>query len=81
MCKLSENKDGYRLLAAGGQTVAPDRTLLGVQTDIQLDSGFDQVLRTIVENGFEQHYAIVHEDVRHTLLALAKWTNIILYEL
>lgn len=81
ICKLSENKENYRMLVTGGQTVNPDRTLLGVQTDIQLDVGFDQLLSTIVENGFEQHYAIVHSDARNILRALTRWMDIALYEL
>ena len=76
ICKLSEQKDSYKLFASQGETVEPDRTLLGVQADIKLDNGFDNVMNILVENGFEQHYAIVHEELYDELAEFSKWTDI-----
>jgi L-fucose isomerase-like protein len=76
LCKLSEGKDAYRLFCATGYTVKPDRQVLGVQTDIMLDAGFDRVLDAIVTNGIEHHYAIVHADIVVALKALQKWIGI-----
>ena len=75
MCRFSETQEGYRIFAAPGYTKAPDRKILGVQTDIIFDAGFDKVLSCIIENGFEQHYAIVHEDVCDQLKVFSKWMN------
>ncbi|MEG1947151.1 MAG: hypothetical protein RR139_08660 [Lachnospiraceae bacterium] len=79
MCKLSEQKEGYQMLFAGGVGVPTDRQLLGVQTDIKLDAGFSKVMDMIIENGFEQHYAIVHEDLKEQLKEFSKWKNIRLF--
>lgn len=76
LCKLSEQADGYRMFVAEGESVTPDRKLLGVQTDIMLDKGFDYTLENIVENGFEQHYAVVHRELYDSLCEFAKWTDI-----
>lgn len=76
MCKLSEQGQGYHMFYAGGNTVEPDRKLLGVQTDIMLDAGMEKVIETIVNHGFEQHYAIIHSDIRQQLEEFAKWTGI-----
>lgn len=76
MCKLSEQKHGYQMFYAGGNTVPPDRRLLGVQTDIVPDAGVRKVLDTVVTHGFEQHYAIIHKDIRVQLEEFAKWTGI-----
>lgn len=76
MCKLSEQDDCYAMLLAGGTGVEADRKLAGVQTDIRLDAGFEKVLDTIIENGFEQHYGIVHTDVGPQMKELAKWMDL-----
>ena len=73
MCRFSEQPDGYKLFAAAGCTQSPDRKILGVQTDIQLDAGFDKVFASIVENGLEQHFAIVHGDLCGQLRVFSKW--------
>ncbi len=76
ICKLSEKENGYSLLTFGGESVAPDRKLLGVQTDVMLDAGFDNVLDVIVSEGIEHHYALVHEDIAQEIDLLTKWMNI-----
>lgn len=76
MCKLSEQENHYAMFLAGGTGVKADRELLGVQTDICLDAAFEETLEAIVENGFEQHYGIVHADVEPQIKELAKWMDI-----
>lgn len=76
MCKLSEQEDGYKLLMAEGQIEEADRAVKGVQADISLDVGFTQVLEMIVENGFEQHYAVVHGVLGDLITEFSKWTDI-----
>lgn len=76
LCKLSEGIDKYRFFVANGYTVDPDRELLGVQTDIQLTSDFNKVIKTIFDEGIEHHFALVHEDVKDTLEILCKYLNI-----
>lgn len=76
MCKLSEQEEHYAMFLAGGTGVKTDRELLGVQTDIRLDAGFEKALEVIIENGFEQHYGIVHADVDAQMRELAKWMDI-----
>ena len=76
MAKVSDADGKLRLFAAEGTSVDPDRKLLGVQTDILLDRGFDQTLETIVNNGIEHHYAIVHDEMLQDLKQLCKWLEI-----
>lgn len=72
ICKLSEGNEKYRLFKALGQSFKPDRKLLGVQTDIELTSGFDKVIDAILTQGIEHHFALVHEDVTDVLKELCK---------
>ncbi len=74
--KLSERKTGFKLFLAEGTTVAPDRELLGVQTDIELDKGFSETLKIMVEEGFEHHYVLTHKELISDLEEFAKWTNL-----
>lgn len=67
LCKLSQGIDQYRFFVAGGECMDPDRVLTGVQTDIELTSGFNKVLDVIFKEGIEHHFALVHEDVKDVL--------------
>lgn len=76
LCKLSEGIDKYRFFIANGYTVDPDRQLLGVQTDIQLTSDFNSVIKTIMDEGIEHHFALVHEDIKPVIEILCQYLNI-----
>ncbi len=67
LCGFSEQKDSYKLLLAAGRSEKPDRRVLGVQTDIRWECSTEHLLHTAVEQGFGQHYALVHEDLRMQL--------------
>lgn len=75
LCGFSEQKDSYKLLLAAGRSEKPDRRVLGVQTDIRWECSTEHLLHTAVEQGFGQHYALVHEDLRRPLREFAKWTG------
>lgn len=75
LCKLSELGQNYRFLIAKGNIEDKDREVLGVQADIALDAGSDQFLRTVIENGFEHHFALVHADITNDIEELSKYMN------
>lgn len=81
LCGFSEQKDGYKLLAAAGKSEKADRKILGVQTDIRWECSTKDLIRTAVEQGFGQHYALVHEDLRKPLREFVKWTGMECVEL
>ncbi len=76
LCKLSQGRENFRLFVALGECFDPDRELAGVQTDIQLVSGFDKVINIIFKEGIEHHFALVHSDVVEVLEELTNQMNI-----
>lgn len=81
LCGFSEQKDSYKLLVAVGQSEKTDRKALGVQTDIRWKHSTKELIYTAAEQGFGQHYALVHEDLRRPLREFAKWTGMECVEL
>lgn len=57
LCKLSEDTP-YKLLAAEGDCICPDRVLDGNQGDIRIKGDGRKLLELIVEEGIEHHYSI-----------------------
>lgn len=76
MSKLSEGSGDYKLFNLKGHSVEVDRELMGTQTDIVFDKNIDEILDTIVEEGIEHHYSIIHDDLTDTLIEWCKWSNI-----
>ncbi len=76
ICQLNEDEFGFNIFWETGNSQKKDRELLGVQTDIELDHLFDDVLDKIIENGFGQHFAIVHEEISLLMSEYCKWSNI-----
>lgn len=76
ICQLNQDEFGFSIFSESGIAQKKDRELLGVQTDIMLRHPFDEVLDKIIENGFGQHFAIVHEDIQLLMSEYCKWSNI-----
>ncbi len=76
MTKLSEGSGEYKLFNLKGHSVEVDRELAGTQTDIVFDKDIDEILETIVEEGIEHHYSIIHEDLTDTLIEWCKWSDV-----
>lgn len=76
MCGFSEQDAAYKIFLNVGEGVETDRELLGVQTDICSPKKAGSILDTIIEEGFGQHFALVHTDVEEQMKEFAKWMNI-----
>ena len=73
MARLGVGPDGLRLFFAGGEAVDTGPILRGNPAGIRFDRPVRQVLKTILNEGMEHHYAIIHADIRPELRIIAKW--------
>ena len=76
MVQLSVGRDGLRLFFAGGEAVKMDSLLCGNPLNVRFDCPISQLTKSIVEEGLEHHYSMVHADIRTELRRLAKWLDI-----
>lgn len=82
LARLGENLDGtaYRMLIAPGTAVETDQVLRGNPLNIKFDAGSDKLRETIIEQGFEHHYSLIHGDISGELKKLCKLMNIEIIE-
>ncbi|MGL4382559.1 MAG: hypothetical protein ACRCTA_02455, partial [Bacilli bacterium] len=74
--KVSLLNDTFRIFSTAGHTITVDTQLTGTQTDIKLDQPLQNVLTSIVDNGIEHHYSIIHSDLKAYLPYLSKYLNL-----
>ncbi len=75
MARLGVGPEGLRLFFAGGEAVDTGPILLGNPAGIRFDTPVRRVLKTILDEGMEHHYAIIHADIRPELRIVAKWLD------
>ncbi|MDY0169136.1 MAG: hypothetical protein RBS80_21515 [Thermoguttaceae bacterium] len=76
MARLGVGPDGLRLFFAGGEAVDPGPILRGNPAGIRFQSPARRVLKTILDNGVEHHFVMVHADIRPELRSMAKWLDL-----
>ena len=76
MARLSVGPEGLRMFLAGGQAVKMGRILCGNPLGIRFHIPVRRLLETIMEQGLEHHYVLVHADIRNKLLRVAKWLQL-----
>ena len=78
LARLSENRDGtgFRMLIAPGSAEETAAELRGNPLRIRFDAGCDALRRTVIEEGFEHHYSLVHADITEELTRLCQVMNI-----
>ncbi|MDV2684389.1 hypothetical protein RYX56_08400 [Alkalihalophilus lindianensis] len=68
--------DGYRLLIMRGNALDTPQRFNGTSVEVQLETNVSETLYTLMEDGFEPHYAIVYEDVVDELIELGRQLGI-----
>ena len=75
MARLGVGPNGLRLFFAGGEAVDPGPILRGNPAGICFDTPVRRLLKTILDEGMEHHYAMIHADIRAELRIMAKWLD------
>ncbi|MBT2692571.1 hypothetical protein [Bacillus sp. ISL-55] len=70
--RLSEDADGYRLLVMKGEALDVEQPFSGTSVEVALQGDVQETLYSLMESGYEPHYAIVYADVTEELLSLGK---------
>lgn len=77
LAKLDQDVDGnYRMLIAPGSAIDTEPFLRGNPLTIRFDDSVPKLIRTILREGFEHHYSVIHADVKVELLQLCEWMKI-----
>ena len=75
MARLGVGPDGLRLFFAGGEAVDTGPILRGNPAGIRFDTPVRRLLKIILDEGMEHHYAMIHADIRPELRIMAKWLD------
>lgn len=76
MAKLDETPDGYRMLIAPGTALDTDQFIRGNPLRIKFDGDMKTLIDTIMKEGFEHHYSVIHADLRDELLEFCELYHI-----
>ena len=75
--RLGEDRDGgYRLFMVAGTALETEQLLRGTPLQIKFDEKVSDLIETIIDEGVEHHYALIHGDVTAELKLFAKWMGI-----
>lgn len=76
IAKLDETDEGYRMLIATGTALDTDKFIRGNPLRIKFDDNMKTLIDTIIKEGFEHHYSVIHADIKNELLALCELCKI-----
>ena len=78
MLRLGETREPgkYRLFATAGTALDTDQILRGNPLNVKFDRRISEMLDTVIENGIEHHYVVVHGDIMDKLRLFAKWMDL-----
>ncbi len=78
MLRLGETREQgkYRIFAASGTALDTDQILRGNPLKVKFDRNVSEMLETVIDNGVEHHYVVVHGDIMEKLRLFARWMNI-----
>ena len=77
LMRIGEDRDGgYRLFMAAGTALETEQLLRGTPLQIKFDEKVSDLIETIIDEGVEHHYALIHGDVTAELKLFAKWMGI-----
>jgi len=65
-----------RMLIVPGEALDTEDFLRGNPLRIRFDAKVKQVIDTVMDRGFEHHYAVIHADVAEALKIFCKWFGI-----
>jgi L-fucose isomerase-like protein len=76
LAKLDESETGYRMLIAGGEAIETEQLIRGNPLRIKFDGKVSNLVDTIMKNGFEHHYSVIHADIKQELISFCELMNI-----
>jgi len=76
LAKLDETSEGYRMLIAPGTALDTEPFIRGNPLRIQFDGNVKTLISTIIKQGFEHHYSVVHADIKADLLLFCELMDI-----
>jgi len=76
MARVGVGPHGLRLFLAGGEAARTGRILCGNTLAVRFSVPVRKLLDTILREGVEHHFALVHADILAELSALARWVKV-----
>lgn len=70
--RVSHSPKGYRFLITTGESLDVPNSYQGTSAEIRLNMDAECFVRSVVEEGFEPHLAMVHGDVSRELIEMAR---------
>ncbi|WP_082235510.1 sulfoquinovose isomerase [Halobacillus massiliensis] len=72
MFRVGYTPEGYRLLIMRGNALDTPQRFNGTSVEVELETDINDTLYSLMEEGFEPHYALVYEDVADELIELGR---------
>lgn len=77
IAKLDQDENGKsRMLIIPGTAVDTEPFIRGNPLTVKFDAPVGKIIGTIIDKGFEHHYAAIHGEVTSSLIQFCKWTGI-----
>lgn len=77
LLRLSYTKtDGYRLLVMRGKALNTPQPFNGTSVEVELETDINETLYSLMEEGFEPHYALVYADVVDEVIELGRQLDV-----
>lgn len=78
LARVSEtrNNDGYRMLITTGMAVETEQLLRGNPLRIQFDIPLPTLTKTLIYDGFEHHFSVIHGEIVEELLNVCRLLDI-----
>ena len=72
IARLGHTADGLRLAVGAGEIVDAPRPFAGTAAVVRPDTPAEELVATVLAEGLDHHYGLVHGDVRGVLVAFAE---------
>lgn len=78
IARIGETRDsnGFRMLIATGEAVETKQILRANPLRVRFDAPMDRVKKTLIYQGFEHHFSVIHGEVTEELLNFCQLLNI-----
>jgi len=76
MARIGHTHGGLRLAIGGGEILDAPRPFTGTAAVVRPDTPADALVGTVLAEGLDHHYGLVHGDVRGVMVALARALDI-----
>ena len=74
--RVSHTPEGYRLLVMRGKALDTPQPFSGTSVEVELENDVTETLYTLMQEGYEPHFALVYDDVVDSLVELGRQLGI-----